>query len=92
MRKYRRASEWAQIMAEYKSSGLSVKEFCRERGLCESSVYRRRGKQERRLEFVEVSPVALSAAYEICVDGVTLKVPSSEPAVRIAELMRAVGC
>ena len=92
MRRYRRASEWAQIMAEYTSSGLSVKEFCRERELCESSVYRRRGKQERRLEFVEVSPVAQLPSYEICVDGVTLKVPSSEPVVRIAELMRAVGC
>jgi len=79
-------------MEEYKSSGLSVKEFCRERELCESSVYRRLRKQEPRLEFVEVSPVALSAAYEICIDGVTLRVPSSEPAVRIAELMRAVGC
>jgi transposase-like protein len=79
-------------MAEYKSSGLSVKEFCRERGVCDSSVYRRLCKEEPRLEFVEVSPVALSVAYEICIDGVTLKVPSSEPAVRIAELMRAVRC
>lgn len=92
MRRYRSASEWALIMQEYKSSGMSVKEFCRERGLCDSSVYRRLGKQEPLLEFVELPPVALSPSYEICVDGVTLKVPSSELAGRIAELMRAVRC
>ena len=92
MRRYRRASEWAHIIGEYKSSGLNVKEFCRERGVSASSVYGRLRKEEPMLEFVEVSPVAQSPSYEICVDGVTLNVPSSEPAVRIAELMRAVGC
>jgi hypothetical protein len=81
MRRYRRAPEWAQIMAEYKSSGLSVKEFCRERALWESSVYGRLRKEEPLVEFVEVSPVAQSPSYEICGDGVTLKVPSSESAV-----------
>jgi hypothetical protein len=92
MRRYRRASEWALIMQEYQRSGMSVKEFCRERVLSDSSVYRRLRKQERLLEFVELPPVWLSPSYEICVDGVTLKVPSSELAVRIAELIRAVRC
>ena len=80
MRRYRRGSEWAAILEEYKRSGMSVKSFCRERGLCATSIYRRRGKGD------------VSASYEISVEGVTLKVPSRESAARIAELMRAVRC
>lgn len=92
MRRYRRSSEWAEIIQEYKSSGMSVKSFCRERDLCDTSVYRRLGKEKCSAEFIELQPGALSASYEICVDGVTLKVPSGEAAARIAELMRAVRC
>lgn len=92
MRRHRRASELARIIQEYKSSGMSVKSFCRERGLCDTSVYRRLGKERCSPEFIELRPGALTASYEICVEGVTLKVPSGEAAARIAELMRAVRC
>jgi hypothetical protein len=92
MRRYRRGSEWAAILEEYKRSGMSVKSFCRERGLCATSIYRRRGKENRSPEFIELAPGDVSASYEISVEGVTLKVPSRESAARIAELMRAVRC
>ena len=80
MRRYRRGSEWAAILEEYKRSGMSVKSFCRERGLCATSIYRRRGKENRSPEFIEFIELAhgdVSASYEISVDGVTLKVPIS---------------
>jgi transposase-like protein len=92
MRRYRRGSEWAAILEEYKRSGMSVKSFCRERGLCATSIYRRRGKENRSPEFIELAHGDVSASYEISVEGVTLKVPSRESAARIAELMRAVRC
>lgn len=92
MRRYRRGCEWAAIIQEYKSSGMSVKRFCRERGLCTTSIYRRLGKERRSPEFIELSRDSVSGSYEICVEGVTLKVPSRESAARIGELMRAVRC
>jgi len=92
MGRYRRASEWAAILEEYKRSGMGVKSFCRERGLCTTSIYRRLGQENRSPEFIEVAPGEVSASYEISVEGVTLKVPRGEAAARIAELMRAVRC
>ena len=71
---------------------MSVKRFCVVRGLCDTSLYRRLGREEGSREFIELPRGAQSGSYEICVDGVTLKVPSSEAAFRIAELMRAVRC
>jgi hypothetical protein len=93
MRRYRSAAEWDEIIVAYRASGQSVSTFCREHEVCESSIYRRlSSKGETKTEFVELPSAALRAAYEICVSGVALKVPSNESAERIAELMRAVRC
>ncbi len=90
MRRYRRASEWAAILEEYKRSGMGVKSFCRERGLCTTSIYRRLGKENRSLEFVELASGEVSASYEISVEGVPFAV-KNDKAMNPAEVVLLSG-
>ena len=40
MAKYRRRRDWKRLVAQYRSSGLSQREFAERRGLSESSLSR----------------------------------------------------
>jgi transposase-like protein len=93
MRRYRSESEWAAIVEEYATSGKSRKAFCREREVSESSIYRRirKGKQQSG-EFIELPHARSLTQYEVCVKGVTIRIPANERVARIAELVRALGC
>jgi transposase-like protein len=93
MRRYRSESEWQIILEDYSRSGQSVESFCKERGVCKSSIYRRTRKTDKRDgEFVELPRPVAPLHYEISIKGVTLRIPSSERADKIAELVRAVAC
>ena len=87
-------AEWAEIVAVYQESGQSMSGFCQERSLSTSALYRRlRKSRSSSSEFIEL-PRALvkSTHYEIWINGATLKLPTTERASRIAELMRALSC
>lgn len=93
MRRYRSKAEWAAILEEYATSGKSLEAFCQERDVSESSIYRRlRKRNEAEVEFVELPQARSLTQYEVCVKGVTVKIPGSERVARIAELVRALGC
>jgi hypothetical protein len=93
MRRYRSKAEWASILEEYSCSGQSLEVFSRERGISPSSMYRRLRKLNcGEGEFVELPRPWMPSQYEVLVNGVTLRIPSSETANRIAELVKALGC
>jgi hypothetical protein len=93
MRKYRTKAEWAAILEEYATSGKSLDAFCQERDVSASSIYRRlRKHNEAEGEFIELPRRRPLTQYEVCVKGVTIKIPANEQVARIAELVRAVGC
>jgi len=93
MRRYRSKAEWVVILEEYAASGKSLKAFCQEREVSESSLYRRlRKRNEVEGEFVELPRGRLLTQYEMSVQGVTIRIPGNERASRIAELVRALGC
>lgn len=93
MRMYRSESEWEALLEECATSGKSRKEFCRERGVSESSIYRRMRKGNKHEgEFVELPSAKSVLQYEVCVKGVTVRIPANERVVRIVELVRALGC
>ena len=56
-----KAAEWAERIAKHQSSGMSVKEFCKERGLTECSFYAWR-KRLRKREPVRFALVDRGAA------------------------------
>jgi hypothetical protein len=93
MRKYRSDAEWDLILEEYSRSGQSLDKFCREHAIGRSSIYRRLQRlNQREVEFVELPRPSVPMQYELIANSVTLRIPSSETANRIAELVKALGC
>ena len=59
------AEEVRQLLAEFKSSGMSANEFCQKNGLCRSTLYRhlrvaRSGKQEQAKRSPVIVPVEVT--------------------------------
>lgn len=54
---------WAERISECRNSGLSVKSWCKEKGVCEQTYYKWQkkifamAKAQRELQFAEVTPV-----------------------------------
>lgn len=93
MKRRRSEAEWEVILEEYARSGKSCKAFCWEREVSESSIYRKLRKRSKQSgEFVELPLVQTLAQYEVSIQGVTIRIPANERVVRIAELVRALGC
>lgn len=93
MKRCRSEAEWEVILEEYARSGKSRKAFCREREVSESSIYRKLRKRSKQSgEFVELPRAQSLAQYEVSIQGVTIRIPANERVVRIAELVRALGC
>lgn len=93
MRRYRSKAEWKVILEEYATSGKSLEAFCQEREVSESSIYRRLRKgNEQAGEFVELPRARSLVQYEVCVQGVTIRIPAHERVARIAELVEALRC
>jgi hypothetical protein len=92
MKVVRSAAEWEALVKEYELVGGSVREFCARRGLKTGALYRRlRGDRGGGVEFIELRSGS-TAMYELSVNGVVLKIASSESAKRIAELIQALRC
>ena len=64
-RKHRAATlqHWQAILADFNASGLSVSEFCRQRGIVEQSLYRWRIKLATCLTQVSASGISGAAAF-----------------------------
>lgn len=79
-----RKSERAEILAGFKSSGLSAAEYARQRGLRVEALYR--WQAEERRPTGEFSWVQTVVVVEVQVPGVLIKVPLESLRAVIKEL------
>jgi len=92
-KKRRSASEWRGIVSEYEQSGLSLKEFSRERGLSEWSVRQWRKRSAGGIgEFVEVTlPSSGAAPYSVLLrNGRELRLGSTFSEKRVEQLVEVL--
>ena len=95
----RKLSEWAERVSACRSSGLSVKTWCRENGISEQTYYKwqrrlyelAQNQQENR--FAEVTPQALNRsriAVTVHFGGVELAIHNGADAATVEAVLRAV--
>jgi transposase-like protein len=90
---------WREAVAGHKTSGLSVRAFCIERGLSEPSFYAWRRELAQRGQatkspaatFVPVQVVAESMIEVALPGGVVVRAPSATDAMAVARLVAALG-
>ncbi len=83
-------AEWQSLLSEQETSGLSVVEFCQERGLNPQYFAKRRRQLQGRHALKPSSsfmPVAISAQR----DALTLKIPMSVSSSWLAELIQQLS-
>ena len=66
-------SEWAGKISECRNSGMAVKTWCRENGVCEQTYYKRQrrlfemAQAQQEIQFAEVTPVRPTACGNVAV-------------------------
>jgi hypothetical protein len=102
MQHHRRRPErerfWREAVAGHKTSGLSVRAFCVQRGLSEPSFYAWRRDLARRdratptsATFVPVQVVADAMVEVVLPSGVVVRAPPTTDATTVARLVAALG-
>jgi hypothetical protein len=99
----RSISEWQSLIEEQRNSGLSVKMFCRERGLVSKTFYNKRHKLTRVSDsddrakpcFVKVQPsppgvIASSDSVVLQYRSSRLELSNAVSSTWLAELMKAL--
>ena len=87
--------QWAQIIRECQSSGLSNKEYCRQQGISEKTYYYwlrklRSEAGEGIPQIVEVEPTAMEDKVYIRFRGAELALPSETDVEAIAAVLRSL--
>lgn len=92
-----RAQQWALVIQECSASGLSNREFCRQRGISEKSFYYWQRKMRTQLieaaspQLVELEPTAApDDVFQIRYRGAELKLPTGVDIDAVAALLRSV--
>ena len=92
-----RAQTWAMLIQESKTSGLTNKEFCEQRGISEKSFYYWQRKLRSHIiassepQLVPLDqPVISGDTLDIRFRGAELKVPASVDIDAVATLLRAI--
>lgn len=92
-----RAQTWAMLIQESKTSGLTNKEFCEQRGISEKSFYY--WQRKLRSHIIESSepqlvpldqPVISGDSLDIRFRGAELKLPANVDIDAVATLLRAI--
>ena len=92
-----RAQTWAMLIQESKTSGLTNKEFCEQRGISEKSFYY--WQRKLRSHIIESSepqlvpldqPVISGDTLDIRFRGTELKLPANVDIDAVATLLRAI--
>ena len=92
--------QWRQRIAEQRRSGMSVKEFCKQRGLTDFSFYtwRKRLRKEEPIRFALVGQEAVGKATAaettlelILVNGVRLRIGSGVDGTTLRMVLEALG-
>ena len=92
-----RAQQWEMVVQECAASGLSNREFCRQRGIPEKSFYYWQRKLRRQIvesaapQLVSLEPVAESDdLLQIQYRGAELKLPAGVDMDAVAALLRSL--
>ena len=92
-----RARSWAMVIQECNTSGLSNREFCRQRGISEKSFYywlRKLRSQIEEATTPQLVPLesAVVASAELCIQyrGAELKLPASVDMDAVAAILRSI--
>ena len=92
-----RAQQWAMVVQECASSGLSNREFCRQRGISEKTYYYWLRKLRSQMaetvapQLVPLEPVAeLDDLLQIQYRGAELKLPSGVDMDAVAAILRSL--
>ena len=92
-----RAQNWAMVIQESSSSGLSNREFCRQRGISEKSFYYWQRKLRQQIietsvpQLVQLDTVPASdEMLQIRYRGAELKLPESVDMDAVAALLRSL--
>ena len=92
-----RAQQWAMVVQECRSSGMTNREYCRQRGISEKSFYywlrKFRGQMAEAAgpQIVQLeSPVISTDMLQIQYRGAELKLPSGVDMDAVAALLRSV--
>ena len=94
-----RAQQWAMVVQECAASGLSNREFCRQRGIAEKSFYYWQRKLRTQIvksaspQLVQLEPAPVPLQDEmlqIQYRGAELKLPSSVDMDAVAALLRSL--
>ena len=92
-----RAQQWALVIQECSASGLSNREFCRQRGISEKSFYYWQRKMRTQLieaaspRLVELDPTGIADdVFQIRSRGAELKLPTGVDMDAVAALLRSV--
>ena len=92
-----RAQQWAMVVQECVASGLSNREFCRQRGIAEKSFYYWQRKLRTQIaesaspQLVPLEPPALPEE-QLCIQyrGAELKLPGRVDMDAVAALLRSI--
>ena len=92
-----RAQNWAMVIQECSDSGLSNREFCRQRGISEKSFYYWQRKLRQQIveaaspQLVPLEPVTASDdLLQIQYRGAELKLPAGVDMDAVASLLRSL--
>jgi len=88
MRKRYSSKAKAELLQKLRESGLSIPAFSRQVGVTDVTLYKWR--KESRGDFIEIGAAPLH--YEIQRGEVILRVPATERAERLGELMNELSC
>lgn len=92
-----RAQNWAMVIQECSSSGLSNREFCRQRGIAEKSFYYWQRKLRTQIvesaspQLVPLEPPA-APGEQLCIRyrGAELKLPAGVDMDAVAAILRSI--
>ena len=92
-----RAQQWAMVVQECAASGLSNREFCRQRGIAEKSFYYWQRKLRRQIvesaspQLVQLGPPA-APEEQLCTQyrGAELKLPAGVDMEAVAAILRSL--
>lgn len=86
--------DWGKLLVEQEASGLSIREFCKRRGISPSGLYhytsQQGGAKEAAPKFIEAVVSDRVSLIELHGPRWSVKVPSNLPSSELTRIVRAV--
>jgi transposase-like protein len=92
MRAKRTASEWAALVQRHRDSGLTVREFCQDKGICPNLFYRKRRELSSEAQaFIRLPelPAGDPRSAQIQIDKIKITVSENTSAELMTKVIRS---